>query len=148
MDTDRDPFNLQRFVDAQEGMIESVLAELQRGRKYGHWIWFIFPQLKGLGRSSTSQFYGIGSLEEAIAYLKHPVLGPRLIQCTELVNALPGHDAEGIFGEVDAMKFRSSMTLFAQADPENRIFTQALKKYFGGDTDPLTAQYLQKHGSG
>ena len=143
MSSTRDPFNLQRFVDAQEPVIDSVLSELKRGRKYGHWIWFIFPQLKGLGRSSTSEFYGISSLAEAVAYLQHPVLGPRLIHCTELVNSVEGSDAEHIFGEVDAMKFRSSMTLFAQADPGNQIFLGALQKYFGGELDAMTVEFLQ-----
>lgn len=141
----RDPFNLQRFVDAQERVIQDVLAELKQGRKYGHWIWFIFPQLKGLGLSSASEFYGISSLAEAQAYLQHRVLGPRLIQCTELVNAVQGSDAEEIFGEVDAMKFRSSMSLFAQADPRNRIFAEAIERYFGGEMDSVTMHFLQKH---
>jgi uncharacterized protein (DUF1810 family) len=139
-----DAHRLQRFVDAQERVFDSVLTELNRGRKYGHWIWFIFPQLKGLGRSSTSEFYGIGSLDEARAYLQHPVLGRRLIQCTELVIAVRGSDAEAIFGEVDAMKFRSCMTLFGAADPEQRLFSQAVEKYFGGEGDPLTLSYLNK----
>jgi len=142
-----DARDLQRFVDAQEQVFDDVLTELKRGRKYGHWIWFIFPQLKGLGRSSTSEFYGISSLAEAKAYLQHPVLGPRLIQCTELVNAVEGGDAEQIFGEVDAMKFRSCMTLFARADPENRTFSRALEKYFGAEGDLLTLSYLgQQNG--
>jgi len=139
-----DPYNLQRFVDAQEPVFPSVLAELRRGRKYGHWIWFIFPQLKGLGRSSTSEFFGISSLDEAKAYLEHPVLAPRLIECTELVNAVEGRDANDIFGDIDAMKFRSSMTLFAYADPGNRYFSSALEKYFAGQIDSRTAAYLQE----
>lgn len=136
--------NLQRFLDAQEQVFNNVLNELKRGRKSGHWIWFIFPQLKGLGRSSMSEFYGISSLDEARAYLHHPVLGTRLIQCAELVMAVQGSDAEDIFGEVDAMKFRSCMTLFAQAAPENRVFTSALEKYFGGEPDGVTLSSLQK----
>ena len=140
----RDPSNLQRFIDAQEPVIASVLAELKQGRKYGHWIWFIFPQLKGLGRSSTSEFYGISSLDEAKAYLQHPVLGARLMQCTELVIAVETGDAEDIFGEVDAMKFRSCMTLFARAAPSNRVFTDALEKYFGGEPDWMTLSYLKE----
>jgi uncharacterized protein (DUF1810 family) len=144
MNTIPDPHNLQRFVDAQEPVISSVLAELKHGRKRGHWIWFIFPQLKGLGRSSTAEFYGITSLAEAIAYLNHPVLGQRLIQCTQLVNAVEGSDAEDIFGEIDAMKFRSCVTLFARADPGNHVFSDALKKYFAGDPDPLTMSYLDE----
>ena len=138
-----DPYHLQRFVDAQEQVFDNVLAELQQGRKYGHWIWFIFPQLKGLGRSSTSEFYGISSLAEAEAYMEHPLLGPRLIQCTELVIAAETGHAEEIFGEVDAMKFRSCMTLFAQAAPANRVFTDALEKYFGDEPDGVTLSYLK-----
>ena len=144
MNSADDPYNLQRFVDAQQETISAVLAELKHGRKYGHWIWFIFPQLKGLGRSSSSEFYGISSLDEARAYLRHPVLGPRLIECCELVNAVESNDAEVIFGEIDAMKFRSCMTLFRQADPGNSVFSAALQKYFAGQGDPLTLQYLSK----
>jgi len=147
MAEDPDPYNLQRFADAQEPVFPRVLAELGQGRKYGHWIWFIFPQLKGLGRSPTSEFFGISSLGEAKAYLQHPVLAPRLIKCTELVNAVEGRDAEGIFGDIDAMKFRSSMTLFACADPGNRTFSAALAKYFGGQFDSRTTAYLEEKGA-
>jgi len=139
-----DRHQLKRFVDAQEQVFDNVLAELRRGRKNGHWIWFIFPQLKGLGLSPTSEFYGITSLEEAKAYLRHPVLRARLIQCTELVVAIKSSSAEKIFGEIDAMKFRSCMTLFAAADPGQRIFQQALEQYFGGEGDPLTLNLLRK----
>ena len=139
-----DRFNLQRFVDAQDPVLAEVLEELQRGRKHGHWIWFIFPQLKGLGRSSMSEFYGISCLAEAVEYLQHPLLGPRLLQCTELVNAAEGTGAEAIFGEVDAMKFRSSMTLFAKADPDNPVFVTVIERYFCGEFDPLTIQYLDE----
>ena len=131
-------YNLQRFVDAQQPVFDRVIAELKQGRKRGHWIWFIFPQLKGLGHSSNSEFFGISSLQEAAAYVQHPVLGPRLVQCTELVNSVEGSSAEDIFGEIDAMKFRSSMTLFAKAAPDNRIFADAIRKYFGGRLDGLT----------
>jgi len=144
MSSFNDPYHLQRFVDAQEQVFSNVLAELKRGRKYGHWIWFIFPQLKGLGRSSTSEFYGISSLHEAKAYLQHPVLGPRLLQCTKLLTDIKGSDAEEFFGEVDALKFRSCMTLFAAADPSQPVFAQALENYFGGESDPLTISYLGK----
>ena len=132
------PYDLQRFIDAQQPVFDRVIAELKQGRKRGHWIWFIFPQLKGLGHSSNSEFFGISSLQEAAAYLQHPVLGPRLVQCTELVNSVEGSSAEDIFGEIDAMKFRSSMTLFAKAAPDNRIFADAIRKYFGGRLDGLT----------
>ena len=137
-----DPYNLQRFVDAQGPLIASALVELQHGRKRGHWIWFIFPQLKGLGRSANSEFFGISGLAEAQAYAEHPVLGARLTDCTQAVNVVKNRTVEDIFGEVDAMKFRSSMTLFASAAPKNEIFLAALATYFAGEPDPLTTQYL------
>lgn len=107
-------------------------------------MWFIFPQLKGLGRSSTSQMFGISGLEEAAAYLQHPVLGPRLRDCTQRVNAVHGRTAKDIFGDIDALKFRSSMTLFAKATPDNRIFIEVLEKYYAGEFDPLTVELLAK----
>jgi len=125
-----DPFDLQRFVDAQDEDYEQVCTELRNGRKTGHWIWYIFPQLRGLGHSSMSVKYGISSQQEAEAYLKHPVLGPRLEECTRLVNLVEGHTIDEIFGGIDTLKFRSSMTLFASAAPENQIFQEALRKYF------------------
>jgi uncharacterized protein (DUF1810 family) len=137
------PHNLQRFVDAQRPVIASALAELRQGRKRGHWIWFIFPQLKGLGHSANSEFFGIASAQETAAYLEHPILGPRLIECTQLVNAVEGRSAEDIFGDVDAMKFRSSMTLFAKATPDNQVFLNAIQKYFAGEFDPLTIARLR-----
>jgi uncharacterized protein (DUF1810 family) len=137
-----DPYNLQRFLNAQSPAFAGALAELKQGRKRGHWIWFIFPQLKGLGHSATSQFYGISGLPEAAAYLRDPVLGPRLIECTQLVNAAEGTSAQEVFGEIDAMKFRSSMTLFAKATPDNQIFIQAIEKYFAGEFDALTINRL------
>ena len=137
-------YNLQRFVDAQQSVFDTVIAELKQGRKRGHWIWFIFPQLKGLGHSANSEFFGIASLQEAAAYLEHPVLGPRLIECTQLINAAQGRSAEDIFGEIDAMKFRSSMTLFAKATPDNEVFLDALTKYFAGESDPLTIAIVQQ----
>jgi uncharacterized protein (DUF1810 family) len=133
-----DSYNLQRFVDAQQPVIESVYSELRHGRKRGHWMWFIFPQLKGLGHSANSEFLGISSLAEATSYLDDPVLGPRLIECTRIVNAIEHSSAEEIFGPIDAVKFRSSMTLFAKASGDNRIFADALSKYFSGEFDPLT----------
>lgn len=140
-----DPFNLQRFVDAQQSVIESVFAELRRGRKRGHWIWFVFPQLKGLGHSATSQRFGISSLDEAVSYVQHPVLGKRLIECAKLVIAVEGRSAEEIFGDIDAMKFRSCMTLFARAAPENMIFIEALNKYYAGQPDASTLSLLDSH---
>ena len=139
---DADQHNLQRFLDAQAGVFASALDELKKGRKRGHWIWSIFPQLKGLGHSANSEFYGIAGVNEAAAYLKHPVLGPRLMECVQAVNSIEGRSAEEIFGEIDAMKFRSSMTLFAHAAPEERGFRQALQKYFQGEFDPITLSRL------
>jgi len=136
------PYNLQRFVDAQHSVFDQVITELKQGRKLGHWIWFIFPQLKGLGHSANSEFFGISCPQEAAAYLQHPVLGPRLIECTQLVNAVEGGSAEDIFGEIDAMKFRSSMTLFAISTPDNQSFIKAIDKYFAGQFDALTITRL------
>jgi uncharacterized protein (DUF1810 family) len=138
-----DSHNLQRFVDAQQPVMASVMAELKQGRKRGHWIWFIFPQLKGLGHSANSEFFGIASVQEAAAYLQHPVLGPWLIECTQLINAIDGCSAGDIFGEIDAMKFCSSMTLFAKAAPDNQIFINAIEKYFAGEFDRLTIERLE-----
>jgi uncharacterized protein (DUF1810 family) len=142
-----DPYNLERFVEEQQRVIASVLSDLKQGRKRGHWMWFIFPQLRELGRSETSKFYGIASLQEAVAYLRHALLGPRLVNCTELVNAVNGSSAEDIFRDIDAMKFRSSMTLFAHAAPDNKVFIMALGKYFDGEFDPLTIDYLRRQKS-
>jgi uncharacterized protein (DUF1810 family) len=139
----RDPFTLERFVKAQGEVYSDVLAELRAGRKRSHWIWFIFPQMKGLGRSAQALYYGIGSLEEAAAYLRHPVLGARLVECTELVNRVEDRTIHEIFGSPDDMKFRSSMTLFARAAEDGEVFCQALKKYFGGEPDPLTQELLR-----
>ena len=137
-----DPFHLDRFVEAQSRSHVTVLAELGRGRKRSHWMWFVFPQLKGLGRSSTSEFYGIQGLEEARAYLAHPILGPRLRECAGLVNRVDGRTAEQIFGFPDWTKFRSSMTLFSLADPEEPAFRLALDRYFGGEADPEMLRLL------
>lgn len=139
-----DPYDLKRFLDAQQHVFASVLTELKVGEKRGHWMWFIFPQLKGLGHSAMSTKFGISSLEEASAYLRHPLLGPRLLECTELVNATERRTIEDIFGPIDALKFRSSMTLFANAEPRNPIFTDALTKYFAGEPDPLTMARLRR----
>ena len=137
-----DPFNLERFVDAQRTQFEAARSELAAGRKLGHWIWFIFPQIKGLGQSWMSQQYAISSLAEAEAYLQHPILGPRLRECTRLVNGVKGRTSEEIFGGIDSMKFRSSMTLFAKAAADKQIFLDALNQYFAGEFDPLTIQRL------
>jgi uncharacterized protein (DUF1810 family) len=137
-----DPFNLDRFISAQAGIYPQVLGELRAGRKRGHWIWFIFPQMKGLGRSAQSEYYGIGSLEEAAAYARHPLLGPRLIECTQLVNQVEGCTIHEILGPPDDLKFRSSMTLFARAAEDATVFNDALKKHFDGEADPLTLKLL------
>ena len=140
--TNDDPYNLQRFLDAQKPVYDRVCSELRNGRKTSHWIWFIFPQIRGLGFSQVSIKYSISSREEAEAYLAHPILGPRLMECTQLVNRTEGFSAEDIFGYTDAMKFRSSITLFANATADNQVFTEALHKYFKGEFDPLTMERL------
>jgi uncharacterized protein (DUF1810 family) len=138
-----DPHDLQRFVDAQASLIETVRAELRAGRKRSHWMWFIFPQLHGLGSSPMAQRYAIASLDEAQAYLSHPLLGPRLQECTELVNAIENASIERIFGYPDDLKFRSSMTLFSAATEENRVFQTALDRYFEGKPDAKTLAQLE-----
>ncbi|WP_426958696.1 DUF1810 domain-containing protein [Muricoccus radiodurans] len=142
-----DPHDLARFVDAQEEVIATVRRELRAGRKESHWMWFVFPQLRGLGHSSMAHRYGIASIEEARAYLAHPVLGPRLIECTGLVNAVEGRSARDILGSPDDLKFRSSMTLFARARPEEPTFRAGLDKYFGGVPDARTEALLSTPGS-
>jgi uncharacterized protein (DUF1810 family) len=140
-----DPYRLQRFVDAQEdaAIYARALAELREGHKRGHWIWFVFPQIAGLGSSPISQAYAIGSLDEARAYLAHPVLGPRLNECAEaLLAADPSRSAEEILGGIDALKLRSSMTLFARAAPDDEIFPDVLARFYEGDADPQTDRLL------
>jgi len=138
-----DPFDLQRFVTAQAPVFASALEELKEGRKRTHWMWFVFPQLRGLGSSSMATFYGIGSLEEARAYLAHPLLGPRLVLCTETVLAVKGKSLREIFGSPDDMKFGSSMTLFARAsDDDGVVFRRALDLYCRGRPDDRTLALL------
>lgn len=137
-----DTFDLNRFLSAQAGVYPQVLTELRAGQKQSHWIWFIFPQMKGLGQSSHSNFFGIGSLEEATAYWRHPILGPRLEECTILVNQVLKRPIEQILGNPDDLKFRSSMTLFSRAATDTTVFTQALDKYFAGKPDRLTLELL------
>jgi uncharacterized protein (DUF1810 family) len=136
--------DLQRFVDAQdEGRtFDRALTELRRGRKQSHWMWFVFPQVAGLGHSPTARHYALSSLDEAAAYLAHPVLGPRLVQCATALVELAGTDPERVLGPVDALKLRSSMTLFAQAAPEQEVFASVLEQYFDGDPDPATLERL------
>jgi uncharacterized protein (DUF1810 family) len=132
------PYELERFVAEQEPVYSDVLGELRRGRKSGHWIWFIFPQVAGLGHSVMSQRFAISSLDEAREYLAHPVLGVRLRKCAEIVLTIRGRSATEIFGSVDAMKLRSCMTLFLRAAPDEAVFQQVLDRYYGGLADETT----------
>ncbi len=139
-----DPYRLQRFVQAQDGAdsYEHALSELRAGRKTGHWMWFVFPQIAGLGHSEMARTYAISSIQEARAYLDHPVLGPRLLESTRALAALRGRSADQVLGEIDAMKLRSSMTLFARAAPVEPLFREVLDRYFGGAPDEATEQRL------
>jgi uncharacterized protein (DUF1810 family) len=139
--TEADPHDLNRFVQAQQEVFEAARAELLSGRKASHWMWFVFPQVAGLGHSPMARRYAIGSLGEARAYLAHPILGPRLRELTSIVTALPDSDGRAIFGDVDAMKFRSSMTLFDAAEP-GAVFASALQRFFAGQRDPATLDRL------
>ncbi|MBS1879779.1 MAG: DUF1810 domain-containing protein [Actinobacteria bacterium] len=137
-------FDLKRFVAAQDrgGIYERALAELRAGRKASHWMWFVFPQIEGLGRSPTARAYAIASLAEARAYLEHPVLGPRLRRCAEALLGLDGEDPVAVMGPIDAIKLRSSMTLFACADPADERYPGVLRKFYGGDEDAATLEIL------
>ncbi|HET7075489.1 MAG TPA: DUF1810 domain-containing protein [Mycobacterium sp.] len=137
-----DPFDLKRFVDAQAPVFRTVIDELRGGRKRGHWMWFVFPQLRGLGSSPMAERYGISSLEEARAYLRHDLLGPRLRECTGLVNQVQGRSVAEIFGSPDDLKLCSSMTLFARATDDNADFVALLDRYYGGRHDPVTVTRL------
>ena len=137
-----DPFDLERFILAQQVSYPQACAELAAGRKASHWMWFIFPQLAGLGASAISRRFALTSLEEARAYLAHAVLGPRLRECTRLANAIEGRSARQIFGAPDDVKFRSSMTLFALAAPDEPLYAEALRKYFGEEPDVRTLELL------
>jgi len=137
-----DPFDLQRFVDAQEPIYGTVIEELTAGRKRTHWMWFVFPQLRGLGSSPTAMRFAISSIDEARAYLDHELLGPRLRECAGLVRGIDGRTAEEIFGWPDDMKLRSSMTLFARAADDNADFVAVLEKFYGGEEDPATLARL------
>lgn len=137
-----DPFDLQRFVDAQRDTYDTALAELRAGRKRSHWMWFVFPQIAGLGRSATAQHFAVSGLDEARAYLTHPVLGPRLVECARALTELEGTDPVAVFGSIDAQKLRSSMTLFAHADPEQPLFRAVLDRYYDGVEDDATTGRL------
>ena len=139
-----DPFNLRRFTSAQHGVYGRALAELKKGEKRSHWMWFIFPQIDGLGCSTTTKHYAIKSVEEARQYLNHPVLGPRLVECVEAVLAIEGRTASEIFAPPDDMKLRSSMTLFASVAEAPAVFNRILEKYFDGGPDTKTLQVLEK----
>ena len=138
-----DRYDLQRFLDAQQSLYASVCSELRQGQKTSHWMWFIFPQLQGLGTSSTARRYAISCLNEAREYLAHQTLGARLRECTRLVCDVSGRTAEEIFGHTDSMKFRSSMTLFAHTAPDEPLFAGALRMYFAGEPDARTVALLQ-----
>jgi uncharacterized protein (DUF1810 family) len=140
-----DAYDLERFVAAQNagGTYEKALAELRRGRKTSHWMWYIFPQIAGLGHSPTSRAFAIRSLDEAKAYLRHPLLGPRLIESAGIVADAPSRTADQVFGDVDAQKLRSSMTLFVRAAPAEPAFTRVLQKFFGGLPDSATDRLLR-----
>lgn len=142
-----DPYNLSRFLEAQSGSVrgsdyKTTLSELANGRKRSHWMWYIFPQIEGLGSTDYAVRFSIKSLDEARAYLAHPILGPRLIECSEAALAIEGRSAVQIFGEIDRMKLRSSMTLFAQAAGADSVFTRVLDKYFYGEPDSRTLSIL------
>jgi uncharacterized protein (DUF1810 family) len=143
MNSADDPFDLTRFVVAQAPVYDTVVEELRGGRKRSHWMWFVFPQLRGLGGSPTALHYGISSLQEARAYLEHELLGPRLHECTELVNQVQGRSIAEIFGSPDDLKLRSSMTLFALATDDRQDFLALLDKYYRGQQDPLTLAQLR-----
>ena len=142
--TTPDPYDLRRFMAAQDddGAYPQAIAELRRGRKASHWMWFVFPQIAGLGQSAMSRRYAISSLAEARAYLAHPVLGPRLREAASVLAGLSGATAEQVFGGIDALKLRSSITLFLRAAPADHAFRQVLEQYFGGSEDPATVQQL------
>ena len=138
-----DPYNLARFVDAQAPVYDDALAELRRGLKTSHWMWFVFPQLHGLGGSPMSRKYGLSSVDEAAAYLRHTTLGPRLLECTRAVNALEGRDIKHVFGFPDYLKFRSCMTLFEVSAADAGVFATALDKHFDGERDARTLGLLE-----
>lgn len=142
MESAGDPFDLKRFVDAQEPVYGDVVDELRDGRKRSHWMWFVFPQVRGLGGSAMAARFGIASLEEAGAYLRHELLGPRLRECARLVTAVQGRSIGQIFGSPDDLKLCSSMTLFARATDDNKDFLAVLDKYYDGRQDPLTLELL------
>jgi uncharacterized protein (DUF1810 family) len=147
---DADPHDLERFVTAQNDgeTYAGAVQELRRGRKTSHWMWFVFPQIAGLGHSPTAEFFAIRSLAEAQAYMRHDLLGSRLLECARIVAGTEGRTAEEIFGGIDALKLRSSMTLFRRAAPEEPVFAEVLERYFGGEPDPETDRRLGPSAAG
>jgi uncharacterized protein (DUF1810 family) len=145
VDSFNDRFTLQRFVEAQNagGTYDHAVAELRRGRKTSHWMWFVFPQMAGLGQSQMSRMYAIASIDEAKAYLEHPLLGPRLLECAQMVVSSRASSAEEIFGGIDTQKLRSSMTLFLRARPEEPVFQAVLDRFFAGQPDQATDRLLE-----
>ena len=139
-----DDFHLQRFITAQDsaGTYDAAVRELRVGRKRSHWMWFVFPQVAGLGRSETARRYAVSGMPEARAYLAHPALGPRLRECAGILAGLAATDATAVLGAVDAQKLRSSMTLFARAEPHEPVFQDVLDRYFGGERDPATLERM------
>ena len=136
--------NISRFLSAQQNIYTHVLKELQNGNKTTHWMWFIFPQIEGLGNSQTAKYYSITTIEEAKEYLMHPILGKRLLECTNIIAGIENKTADEIFGSIDTMKLRSCMTLFNFIAPEQKVFADVLKKYFNGEEDELTLSILKK----
>ena len=148
MPTDHDPFDLQRFVAAQAAVIDAVRAELAAGAKRTHWMWFVFPQAAPLGRSETARFYGLRSRDEALAYWRHPQLGPRLVECAALLEPHAARGAERVMGSVDALKLRSCLTLFDAVAPEQPLFGRLVEAYYGGARDEATLAWLAASPSG
>ena len=144
---DQDSFNLQRFVEAQATTFDTALSEMREGRKRSHWMWFIFPQPRGLGRSATAQFYGLANAQEALAYARHPVLGERLRECTRALLQHRGQPLEDILGPVDSLKFGSCMSLFGRLLPEEALFAQALQAFCGGREDPAVLDFCAPHAA-
>lgn len=148
MERGEDPYHLERFVSPQSGVYPRALAEIRAGSKRSHWMWFIFPQIEGLGRTPTSRLYSIKSLDEARAYLAHPVLGPRLVECAEAALQVPDRTAHEIFGSPDDLKLRSSATLFAEAAGEPSVFHRLLDRFYEGKPDERTLELLHSHATG
>lgn len=144
MPTPEGRYNLKRFIDAQSGCYEQAMTELRAGKKRSHWMWFVFPQIAGLGKSTTSEFYSISTIDEARAYLNHPVLGDRLVSCVQQVNAIEGQSVHDIFGSPDDLKFRSCVSLFSSVAEKDSVFAKAIAKYCPDGADPQTLDLISK----